>query len=113
MNPTQGLYGRLTVQQLAERMASGSPPRLIDLREPWEHDLASLPGAELKPLSEMQSWWTELDVHEELVLHCHTGRRSAMVCQYLASAEGFDRLYNLEGGIDAWSREVDPGVPRY
>jgi rhodanese-related sulfurtransferase len=113
MNPTQALFGRLSVTQLAERLAAGQAPRLIDVREAWEHELASLPGAELMPLSEMQSWWQALDRHEELVFYCHTGRRSAMVCEYLASAEGFDKLLNLEGGIAAWSREVDPSVPRY
>jgi adenylyltransferase/sulfurtransferase len=91
MNPTQALFGRLSVTQLAERLAAGQAPRLIDVREAWEHELASLPGAELMPLSEMQSWWQALDRHEE----------------------GFDKLLNLEGGIAAWSREVDPSVPRY
>jgi rhodanese-related sulfurtransferase len=113
MSPVQGAFGVLTPRALADRLAAGSPPRLVDVREPWEHALASLPGAELRPLSEMADWWQELDPEQEIVFYCHTGRRSGMVCEYLSRAEGFHHVLNLEGGIDAWSREVDPLVPRY
>jgi adenylyltransferase/sulfurtransferase len=103
----------MSPRQLAERLEAGTAPRLIDVREPWEHDLAKLPGAELKPLSEMQAWWPELDQDDEIVFYCHTGRRSGMVCAYLSDVEGFRHLHNLEGGIEAWSLTVDPAVPRY
>lgn len=99
-------------RELARRVAAGTAPRIIDVREPHEWAIAHLAGAELKPLSDIQRWWRELDPGEEIVFHCHRGVRSANVCRVLAS-EGFTRLHNLTGGIDAWAGEVDPAMARY
>lgn len=105
-------FRSITARELAARLEAGAAPRIIDIREPHERALARLPGAESLPLSEIRDWWTALDPSEELVFHCHHGMRSAALCRVLA-AQGFSRLYNLAGGIDAWSTEVDPALPRY
>lgn len=103
---------QVTARELAERRARGQSPRLIDIREPFECALATLAGAEHLPLSDVRRWWRGLEPTEEIVFHCHHGLRSAALCRVLA-AEGFQRVCTLVGGIDAWSTEVDPGVPRY
>lgn len=106
-------YIDITPTALSRRLAESPAPRLIDVRERWEWDVAHLTGAELMPISEMRDWMQRLAPEDEVVFYCHTGRRSAMVCQYLASALGFRRLANLDGGIDAWSQTVDPTLRRY
>ncbi len=106
-------YIDITPTELAQRMESGQAPRLIDIRERWEWDVAHIAGAELLPLSEMHDWGPGLDQGQELVFYCHTGRRSAMLCQYLASVQGFGQLVNLAGGIEAWALAVEPGMRRY
>ena len=105
-------YQTMTPAQFEERRRGGAAPRLIDVRETWEHDLVRVEGAELMPLSRMHEWEAALDPAQEVVFMCHHGVRSASVCAYLAR-KGFDKLHNLAGGIDRWSVEVDPTVPRY
>ncbi len=106
-------YGTITVEELKARQEAGEKFRLIDVREPHEHQHASIAGSELKPLGQIPQWMNELsDKDEEIVLHCHHGMRSDRACQFLA-AQGFSNLKNLVGGIDDWSLRVDPGVPRY
>lgn len=97
---------------LAARLATGDTPVLLDVREPWEHAIAALPGSVLIPLGTLQQRTSALDAHAEYVVYCHHGGRSAMAAQWLRS-QGFARVANLEGGIDAWSLEVDASVPRY
>ncbi len=106
------LYDTITPTELHERMKRGAPVRLIDVREPAEHDVASVDGAELLPLSRFDEWADALDPAEEMIVMCHHGIRSGQVCAFLAR-QGFQKLYNLSGGIDAWSIEVDRAVPRY
>lgn len=106
-------YGTITVAELKARRDAGAPLRLIDVREPSEHHAARIAGAELRPLGQIAQWATELpNKDEEIVLHCHHGMRSDRACQYLA-AQGFTNVNNLIGGIDEWSLQVDPNVPRY
>lgn len=105
-------YKTITPAEFAERAARGETMRLVDVREPAEFELARIEGAELLPLSRFQEWAGALDPAEEIVFMCHHGIRSAHVCAMLARA-GFEKLYNLAGGIDRWSEEVDPRVPRY
>ncbi len=102
----------LTPKQLAERLTGENPPLLIDVREPNEFQVARIEGAELMPLSRAQVWINELDKEREIAVYCHSGSRSLSVAHYL-SAHGYKNIINLRGGIDAWSREVDPTVPRY
>jgi rhodanese-related sulfurtransferase len=105
-------YGTISPAQLQERLASGEPVLLIDVREPAEYELARVEGARLLPLSRFDEWAQSLDPEVEAVVMCHHGIRSAHVCAYLAR-QGFKNVSNLEGGIDRWSCEVDRGVPRY
>ena len=74
--------------------------------------MASIAGAAFVPMREVPGRLGELDPGKEIVVFCHHGIRSAMVVEYLRG-QGFAKAVNLAGGIDAWSREVDPGVPRY
>lgn len=87
--------------------------RLIDVREPAELALASLPGAVAMPMGDVPARaHQELDPEEHLVVLCHHGVRSMTVTAWLR-AQGFDNAQSIRGGIDAWSRELDPLVPRY
>ncbi|HEX8458073.1 MAG TPA: rhodanese-like domain-containing protein [Pyrinomonadaceae bacterium] len=105
-------YQTISPAEFAERAARGERVRLIDVREPEEFELARVEGAELLPLSRFSEWAGTLDAEEEIVVMCHHGIRSAQVCAYLAG-QGFTKMSNLAGGIERWSREVDPHVPRY
>ena len=91
---------------------SDAPPRLLDVREPWEADLASIPGSTLIPLHELGARARDLDPAASVVVYCHLGVRSRLAAEHL-SAIGFADVRNLAGGIDAWSRSVDPSVERY
>ena len=102
----------LNALELAQRMASPNPPMLVDVREPDEYQYCRIAGAELKPLGDIEQWAAQLDHEAEIVCQCHTGHRSAQAAMYLQRL-GFKHVYNLRGGIDAWSTLVDPSVPRY
>ncbi len=102
----------LDVLALSARLAAGDAPVLLDVREQWEFDIAALPDAKLVPLGTLQQATPTLDRTADYVVYCHHGGRSAMAAQWLR-AQGFTRVANLEGGIDAWSLEVDATVPRY
>jgi rhodanese-related sulfurtransferase len=105
-------YATITPAELDGRRRRGDRLLLIDVREPVEYELARVEGAELRPLSRFQEWAGALDPASEIVFMCHHGVRSAQVCAVLAR-QNFARLHNLAGGIDRWSVEVDPKVPRY
>ncbi len=92
-------------------MDAGEKFLLIDVREPFEHEIARIDGAKLIPLHEIAQRANEL-ANEEIVVHCHSGMRSAQAVELLRKA-GLTNVSNLEGGIDAWSEEIDPTVPRY
>lgn len=102
----------ITPRQLAARLARGDALRVIDVREPWEHAVASLEPAELIPMQTIPARQGALAREAEYVVLCHQGMRSAMVAEYLRTV-GISRVLNLDGGIDRWSVEVDPSVPRY
>lgn len=85
---------------------------LVDVREPWEADICSLPQAQLIPMHEIPARYSEIDPDKHIVLYCHHGIRSQQVALFLKQA-GFDRLYNLRGGIDAWARQIDPRMATY
>ena len=105
-------FETITPSELSEMNRGEEPPLLIDVREPEEYELARIDGARLLPLSRFNEWSPALDREKATVFLCHHGIRSAQVCAFLARA-GFDKIYNLAGGIDRWSQEVDPSVPRY
>ena len=87
---------------------------LLDCREAEEHATASIAGATLLPMSEIQERGSELESQRErhIVVHCHLGGRSMQVTQWLRQ-QGFDRVQSMAGGIAAWSDEIDPSVPTY
>ncbi len=87
-------------------------PVIIDVREPWEHALVKVDGTLHMPMQAVPSRVGELDPEQPHVLMCHHGMRSYQVAQFLKN-QGFDRVYNLTGGIDAWAAEVEPGLARY
>jgi adenylyltransferase/sulfurtransferase len=85
---------------------------LIDVREPHEFQICRIPGSTLIPLGEIPKRMHELDSASEIVVHCRSGQRSARAVEFLMKA-GFQKIYNLKGGILAWSDQVDPSVPKY
>ena len=111
-HPNAMNYKTITPAELDARMRRGEELLLIDVREVFEHELARVEGARLLPLSVFREWAGALDPAAEIVVMCHHGIRSAQVCAFLAQ-QGFDKLSNLAGGIDRWSREVDADVPLY
>ena len=102
----------LSAKQLAERLARGDDLVVVDVREPHEVAIARFPNAIHVPMREIPARLGELPADRTLVLACHTGVRSQRVLEFLKQ-QGWTRLQNLTGGIDAWSREVDTSVPRY
>ena len=103
----------ISVQELNRRLGDGEQLRLIDVREVDEYEYARIEGAELIPLSEFLSRFEkELKPEDDLVIYCHHGMRSAQACMFL-EGKGFSKTTNVIGGIDAWSLQVDPNVPRY
>lgn len=101
----------LTVRQLKERLDAGDRPFLLDVRNPDEHAFADLGGSALIPLHEIANRADELDPEAEIVVYCRSGARSGIATEMLRQ-RGFNAT-NLEGGILAWSHEVDPSVPTY
>jgi molybdopterin/thiamine biosynthesis adenylyltransferase/rhodanese-related sulfurtransferase len=102
----------ISVRELKSRMDNKEPLTLIDVREPYEYEIARIDGSRLIPLGELETHLSELPRAGALVLQCHSGGRSEHATRLLQEA-GFENVFNLEGGIDAWSVEVDPAVPRY
>jgi len=106
-------FKTVSVEDVEAKRKAGDKFRLIDVREPGEYRVAQIEGAELKPLGQIMQWMGELtDKDEDIVLHCHHGMRSEQACSFL-SRQGFTRLSNMAGGIDAWSARIDSTVPRY
>ena len=102
----------ITVEDLKARLDRKENFVLVDVREPFEWDIARIPGAILIPLGELPSRLSELNPTDELVIQCKSGGRSANAVQFL-QAQGFSKVSNLTGGILAWSERIDSSVPRY
>jgi rhodanese-related sulfurtransferase len=104
----------LTVQQLKSALAESAEarPRLLDVREPWELQIARIDGSENIPMQQIPAIAEELDRTHPTVVICHHGVRSLQVVAFLTRM-GFANMHNLQGGIDAWSKHVDPAVPVY
>ena len=102
------------VTELKERLDRGDPLTIIDVREPAEWEIANLGeyGARLIPMNELPGRLGEIDPSDEIVLQCRSGNRSAQVLQFLR-ARGYERLWNLDGGILAWSDRIDPSKRKY
>jgi molybdopterin/thiamine biosynthesis adenylyltransferase/rhodanese-related sulfurtransferase len=102
----------ISVQELKRKLDAREPIQLIDVREPFENEIARIDNARLIPLGELPGRLNELDHESCLVVHCHSGTRSAQAVQLLRGS-GFRNVFNLEGGIDRWSDEIDPTVQKY
>ena len=102
----------ITPEDLTARLSGDDPPLLIDVRNPSEWDIVHLPGATLIPLADLPQRVTELARAREVVLYCHSGRRSAQGAQLLLEL-GFSHVSSLAGGIEAWAQKIDPTMPRY
>jgi rhodanese-related sulfurtransferase len=100
--------------ELSTKIAARKPADLIllDVREPWEYATAKIEGSVLVPMGEIPARLQELDPDAHIVTICHAGVRSINVAVWLRN-QGLERVQSLRGGIDAWSREIDPKVPRY
>jgi rhodanese-related sulfurtransferase len=98
--------------ELAEWLSEPKQIALLDVREPWEHETASIAAAKHVPMGEVSHRINELDPDRMTVVMCHHGNRSAMVARFLEQ-HGFRDVVNLDGGIDGWSEQVDADVPRY
>ena len=103
----------ITVDQLKSALASDHPPLLLDVREPWEYATAHIDGSIPLPMNEIPARaHQELDEDSPILVLCHHGARSLSVAAWLRQ-QGFDKAQSVSGGIDAWSRTIDPSVPRY
>lgn len=100
------------VRRLAEWLNEAAPPLLLDVREDWEHAIAHLPGSLLIPMGQVPARIESLPRNRPMVVYCHHGMRSAQVAAFLLS-QGYGPVYNLTGGIDAWSTQIEPALPRY
>ena len=102
---------QITVKDLKQRLDAGEDVQLIDVREPYEFQIAQI-GGKLIPQNDVPQRLAEIDRDREVVVHCKSGGRSQRIAEYLKQA-GFPNVTNLAGGILAWSDEIDPKVPKY
>jgi adenylyltransferase/sulfurtransferase len=102
---------QLTVKELKRRIDAGESVYLLDVREPWEYKIAQI-GGKLIPQNEVSRRLSEIDREREVIVLCHAGVRSQRIAEFLKQA-GYPRVANLAGGIQAWSSEIDPKVPKY
>jgi molybdopterin/thiamine biosynthesis adenylyltransferase/rhodanese-related sulfurtransferase len=102
---------QLEPREVAALISGGSDLLLLDVREPWEYQVARIDNSQLVPMNELPARLGSIDRSRDIVVYCHHGMRSDMAAEWLRS-QGFPAR-NLAGGIDRWSREVDPAIPRY
>ena len=104
---------QLTPAQLHQRLSKQDRrPVILDVREPWECEVCALADSTHIPMSQVPQRLTELQRDAEIVVLCHHGVRSQQVAYFLKH-QGFEPVFNLRGGIDAWAREVDPVMSKY
>jgi rhodanese-related sulfurtransferase len=104
----------LTPAELAAWLADATRerPTLLDVREPWEFQTCHIAGARHVPMNELPRRLAELDPEAAVVAVCHHGTRSLHVAHFL-ERQGFEQVYNLAGGVDAWARSIEPAMPVY
>ena len=102
----------VTVQDLKKLIDENADFQLIDVREPYEYEIANLQG-ELIPLGQVEAQRDKIADDKQVIIHCRSGARSGNAVALLESKYGYDNLYNLKGGILAWSDQIDPSVPKY
>jgi rhodanese-related sulfurtransferase len=112
-DPHSLLDPEITPRGFAQLRSEDPAAILLDVREPWEFQTASLPGSILMPMGDVPSRaFAELDPDARIIVLCHHGQRSLSVAMWLRN-QGFDYAQSLAGGIDAWTRQIDPTVPLY
>ncbi|MCG6966826.1 MAG: sulfurtransferase [Chromatiaceae bacterium] len=103
----------LSATELHDHLAdNASDPLLLDVREPWEFRICHIDGSQLVPMGQLPAALNALDRDRETIVICHHGVRSRQVAMYL-DYQGFSRVINLAGGLDAWARDVDRQMPTY
>ena len=102
----------ITVKELKSKIDNGEKFKLIDVREEYESEIASL-GGELIPLATVLENADKFKSDVPVIVHCRSGKRSATAIMQLEKMHGYDNLYNLEGGILAWAEEIDPSMDKY
>ncbi len=111
-NQSEDMVKEITVSDLKAMMDAKEDFQLIDVREQHEFDIANLAG-ELIPLGNIPDATDKISTDKKVIIHCRSGARSAQAVQYLQQKLGTDNLYNLKGGILAWSDQIDPSIPKY
>jgi rhodanese-related sulfurtransferase len=103
--------GDITVQELSERLKNNEDLIIIDVREPFEHDMANI-GGNLIPLGDLPNQLEQIEEFKdrEIIVYCRSGARSGSACQYLRG-QGFTNVRNMIGGMGQWVREIDPSMP--
>jgi rhodanese-related sulfurtransferase len=111
---SEGIYAQIEVtpREVSEQLARGDKFLFVDVREKWEHDVSRIEGATLIPLREISANVGRFEEAEEVVLFCHHGMRSLDAAAWLRS-QGVAGARSMAGGIERWSVEIDPRVPRY
>lgn len=112
VNNQERTMKEVTVQELKEMIDSGADFQLIDVREPHEFDICNIQG-ELIPQADVPHSVDRISKDKKVVIHCRSGARSGNMVQWLEKNHGFTNLYNLQGGILAWARDIDPEMPTY
>jgi rhodanese-related sulfurtransferase len=102
----------ITPEDVKRIMGHAERPVLLDIREAWEYATAHIDGSKHVPMNELPARVSELDPADHIVVLCHAGVRSARVTEWLRQ-NGFEKVQSMSGGIDRWSRTVDPTVPLY
>jgi rhodanese-related sulfurtransferase len=112
-DPSAAVPLEISVEQTRDLLASNpGGVELVDVREPFEHEIARIEGARLVPMRQIPEHIGALSKEKHLLIHCHHGGRSLRVTEFLR-AQGYERVTNVAGGIHAWSQRIDPGVPVY
>ena len=104
--------GEITPVELKSALDEGEKLTILDVREPHEYEISSLPNSILIPLGQLPSRMNELNRQDNIVVHCKMGGRSAKAVELMKQA-GFNQVKNLTGGINRWGEEIDPSLPRY
>jgi len=112
MDMSEALPPEISVDAFAAQRHLPNAPLLLDVRELWEVEIASIPGATHIPMGDIPSHLQELDPERSTVVLCHHGARSLNVTMWLRH-QGLEHVQSLAGGIDQWSRSIDPSVPMY
>jgi adenylyltransferase/sulfurtransferase len=102
----------ISVRELKQKLDARESFQLVDVREPFEHEIANIDSAQLIPLGELADRLSELDRNRLTIVHCHSGMRSAQAVRLMREA-GFAKVFNLEGGIAKWSDEIDADIAKY